>query len=101
VRKVRGSLGTFCSKGKSCTKRQAAQGSLEYIIIIGGIIILAAASYFMLRGFTETTRGDTTGKIEIIGNEFELEIENLGRSEALFGAKTWLNSSYFRKRENS
>jgi hypothetical protein len=73
------------------------QGSLEYIIIIGGIIILAAASYFMLRGFSTTTAGETSETIGTVGNKYRMELENLGRAKVRFFAKEWLNSSYHYK----
>ena len=60
--------GTFCLR-KTCTKREASQGSLEYIIIIGGIIILAAASYFMLRGFSQSSGAGAKESIETAGEK--------------------------------
>jgi hypothetical protein len=66
-----------------------SQGSLEYIIIIGGVIILAAASYFMLRGFSQTTAGETDETIDAVGDKFRLELENMGRSETRFKSKKW------------
>ena len=69
------------------------QGSLEYIILIGGVIILAAASYFMLRGFAQTTKGDSLENIGRTSEKFRLELENLGRSELSFSSTKWAGTS--------
>ena len=51
---------------------------LVFFRAIGGIIILAAASYFMLKGFTQTSTGETTENIGTVGEKFRLELENMG-----------------------
>ena len=96
MRKFHGSL-EYIEPFEKAREKKGAQGSLEYIIIIGGIIILAAATYFMLKGFSQTSTGETTESIETAGAKFQLEVENPGRSETRFLAKKWGDYPYVSK----
>jgi hypothetical protein len=89
-----GAQGTF---SKKVHQKGEAQGSLEYIIIIGGIIIIAAATYFMLRGFSQTsktTTNDTIGSVfDIYGSELE-DIAGVGGEEGAPPGWSFSGASY-------
>ena len=78
MKRLQGSLGTFCLSGKTFTKRKGAQGSLEYLIIIAGIVIIAAGIFFLTRGFflseKESASGtmDTQSCIKMIDNSVQM-----------------------------
>ena len=56
-----------------------AQGSLEYIILIGGVIIIGAAAYFMLKGFMTTAKTETNQTIAKASNVTEGELDNISQ----------------------
>lgn len=56
-------------QGKPFTKglsKKGAQGSLEYLIIIAGIVIIAAAVFFLTRGFFQTEK---TGAADVMDSQ--------------------------------
>jgi uncharacterized protein (UPF0333 family) len=60
-------------------KSKRAQGSLEYIILIGGVIIIGAAAYFMLRGFMSTAKTETNETISKASNLTQGELDNISQ----------------------
>lgn len=63
------------------------------IIIVGGIVILSTATYFMMRGTTATSGTEMKSRLSKATEMINVEIMNLGRAEARFGTKKWFNSS--------
>lgn len=60
-------------------RKKTAQGSLEYIILIGGVIIIGAAAYFMLKGFMTTAKTETNETIGRASNLTGGELENISQ----------------------
>jgi uncharacterized protein (UPF0333 family) len=57
--------------------RRKAQGSLEYIILIAGVVIVAAASYFLMKGFLESSKQEVNSTIGGSTNSMRADIANL------------------------